>query len=125
MRAVLSRLVKVGFEAVVLAFAFYAFAFVPLGQHTALEHIRRIVATPPAQEAGQEAKAAFQRLVKRVSDGGLNAPERNATKPLTSAGTAILPPLAPGAPGPADAATVAVTPAEGELAPGNGSTATP
>lgn len=56
------------FQAVVLFFAIYAFAFVPLGRKTALEHIRAIVGTPAAQQAATELQGGVQRLVHRLRD---------------------------------------------------------
>jgi hypothetical protein len=56
------------FQAVVLFFAIYAFAFVPLGRKTALEHIRAIVSTPAAQQAATELQGGVKRLVHRLRD---------------------------------------------------------
>ena len=56
------------FQAVVLFFAIYAFAFVPLGRKTALEHIRAIVGTPAAQQAATELQGGVKRLVHRLRD---------------------------------------------------------
>jgi hypothetical protein len=51
---------------VVLFFAIYAFAFVPLGRKTALEHILAISRTPAAHQAASEVGDGVTRLVKRL-----------------------------------------------------------
>jgi hypothetical protein len=73
---------------VVLAFAAYAFAFVPLGKKTALQHLRAILATDAAQDAGGEIQQAGRKLV-----GELTNDERNHPRPVR--GTPELPKLAP------------------------------
>jgi len=47
-------------------FALLGFAFVPLGKKTALEHVKAIVATGPAKEAGKELLEAGSKLRARV-----------------------------------------------------------
>jgi hypothetical protein len=86
---VLGRLGRWTIELVVFLFALYAFAFVPLGKRTGLDHLRAILGTPEAQEAGEEMLEAGDRLKQRVLGDGRPAPARG--KPL-------LPELAPGAP---------------------------
>jgi hypothetical protein len=54
------------FQAVVLFFAIYAFAFVPLGHKTALEHVLAIARTPAAHQAASEVGDGVTRLVKRL-----------------------------------------------------------
>lgn len=56
------------FQLVVLFFAAYAFVFVPLGQKTAFEHVKAIVRTPAARQAGSELKGGVERLVTRLRD---------------------------------------------------------
>jgi len=56
------------FQAVVLFFAIYAFAFVPLGRKTALEHVRAIAGTPAAHHAATELQGGVKRLVHRLRD---------------------------------------------------------
>ncbi len=53
-------------EAVVALFALLGFAFVPLGQHTGLEHLKAIVQTPAAQRAGRELVEAGSRLRREL-----------------------------------------------------------
>lgn len=65
------------FQAVVLFFAVYAFAFVPLGERTALEHLRAIWGTPAAQQAASEVKGGVQRLVKRLRSKARESTERS------------------------------------------------
>ncbi|MCE7890669.1 MAG: hypothetical protein DYH12_13405 [Sorangiineae bacterium PRO1] len=47
-------------------FALLGFAFVPLGKKTALEHVKAIVATGPAKDAGKELLEAGLKLRARV-----------------------------------------------------------
>lgn len=74
--------------AVVFFFAAYAFAFMPLGEKTALEHVLAIVRTPQAQRAGAELKTGAERLVKRLRDSARTEldsdtpPEEPEAKPL-------------------------------------------
>lgn len=77
------KLAKTIVEGVVLLFAAYAFAFVPLGEHTALEHLRAVLGTKEAQEAGRELKQAGGRVVDELLKSG------------DGAGTPRLPPLKP------------------------------
>jgi hypothetical protein len=71
------RMAKRVFQAVVLFFAAYAFAFVPLGEKTALEHLRAIWGTPAAQQAASEVKGGVQRLVKRLRSKARESTERS------------------------------------------------
>jgi hypothetical protein len=62
------KLLKTGMELVVLAFAAYAFVFVPLGRRTAFQHARNILGTDEAREAGAELKQAGSRIVGELLD---------------------------------------------------------
>jgi hypothetical protein len=53
-------------QGVILFFAIYAFAFVPLGRKTALEHLQAIFGSPQAHEAASEVKGGVTRLVRRL-----------------------------------------------------------
>lgn len=53
-------------ESVVVLFALYAFVFVPLGQHTGLEHVRAILSTPEAERASDELKQAGSRMLAEL-----------------------------------------------------------
>jgi hypothetical protein len=53
-------------ELAVLFFAAYAFAFVPLGSRTGLEHCRAILDTRAAREAGRDVGRAADRLRQRL-----------------------------------------------------------
>lgn len=53
----------------VLFLALYAFAFVPLGKKTGLDHLRAILRTAPARDAGAEILRAADRLRHRLLDG--------------------------------------------------------
>jgi hypothetical protein len=50
----------------VLFLALYAFAFVPLGRRTGLEHVRAILRTHAAEDAGHELMEAFDHLKARL-----------------------------------------------------------
>jgi hypothetical protein len=52
----------------VALFALLGFAFVPLGQRTALEHVKSILATEAAADAGRELVQAGVRLRQRLLD---------------------------------------------------------
>jgi hypothetical protein len=81
------------FQALVLFFAIYAFAFVPLGKKSALDHVRAILGTPAAQDAATEVKDGVGRLVRRLksdarestekADEMLAAPKPAASRPAS------------------------------------------
>lgn len=50
----------------VLVLAVYALAVVPLGRHTGFEHLRAILRTKAAHDAGHELVEAAQRLGRRL-----------------------------------------------------------
>lgn len=78
----------------VLFLACYAFAFVPLGKRTGLEHLRAILATRAARDAGHEALEAADRLKHRALDD---------EAPATPRGSPVVPRL-PRHPAPPNAA---------------------
>jgi hypothetical protein len=63
---VLGRLGRWWIDVVVLLFALYAFVFVPLGKRTAFEHLKAVLATRAARDAGRELVQAGERLKDRV-----------------------------------------------------------
>jgi hypothetical protein len=83
-------------EFAVLFLAIYAFAVVPIGRRTGLEHLRAILRTPAARNAGRELERAATRLGRRV----LGEPE-----PLAPRGKPELPSIPRHAPGNAMATT--------------------
>jgi hypothetical protein len=85
---VLGRLGHRSIDLVVLLFALYAFAFVPLGKRTGLEHVRAVLGTHEAREAGDELLEAGDRLKQRVLGGDV---------PVIP-GRPVIPDLPPGAP---------------------------
>ena len=87
----------------VLFLALYAFAFVPLGKHTGLEHARRIFTTPAAKSAGRDVFDAVERLRARLLAGDEAAPRTE--------GHPVLPKLPKGKP-PADLMLAPRTPSE-------------
>jgi hypothetical protein len=80
------KLAKTIVEGVVLLFAAYAFAFVPLGERTALEHLRAVLGTKEAQHAGRELKQAGGRVVDELlkSGDGAGSPRVPPLKPAQS-----------------------------------------
>jgi hypothetical protein len=54
------------FEAVVLAFAAYAFFTAPLGRRTGWGHVKAIFSTAPAKEAADEVPKALRRTLDRA-----------------------------------------------------------
>ena len=80
----ITRLGRRALEIGVGLFALLGFAFVPLGKKTALEHVKAIVATEPAKEAGRELWAAGDRLRTKLfeslpsRDGAPQAPSKAA-----------------------------------------------
>lgn len=76
----------------VLFLALYAFAFVPLGSRTGLEHLQAIVHTDAARSAGRELLQAADRLRRRLS-GELSPPAREPPTPARARGTPIVPRL--------------------------------
>ena len=79
----------------VLFLAAYAFAFVPLGSRTGLEHCRAILRTRAAHEAGKGITRAAERLRHRLLDDDGALPGRGAP---------VVPPLPKRARPPAQAA---------------------
>lgn len=63
------------FQAVVFFFAVYAFVFVPLGQKTALEHLRAIAGTPAAKNAASELSGGVKRLAHELRNQARRATE--------------------------------------------------
>lgn len=60
------RLAKRALEGAVVLLALYAFATLPLGKRTGLEHLQRILGTPEAEDAGRELKHAGGRLLGEI-----------------------------------------------------------
>lgn len=87
-------------ELAVLFFAAYAFVFVPLGSRTGLDHVRAILHTRAAREAGKDIGKAADRLRERLlSDEDETLPGRGTPvlpvlpKPTRSPVQAALAPL--------------------------------
>lgn len=57
---------KRAIDLAVLFLALYAFAFVPLGKRTGLEHLRAVLQTRPARDAGHEIREAAEHLWARL-----------------------------------------------------------
>lgn len=60
----------------VLVLAVYALAVVPLGRHTGLEHLRAILGTKAARDAGHELVQAAQRLGRHLLGDDASAAPR-------------------------------------------------
>lgn len=83
---------------VVLGFAAYAFAFVPLGQRTALEHVKAILSTEDSARAGRELKQAGEKLAQKLLEQKLSEQKSVApadTQALPAKGKPELPAIAP------------------------------
>ena len=89
---VLGNLARRAIDLAVLLLALYAFAFVPLGRRTGLEHLRAILKTPASRDAGHEVTQAAERLRDRLL--GADAPGRAVPPPAHGAPT--VPELRPG-----------------------------
>ena len=59
---VLRVLGRRGLEAGISVFALLGFCYVPLGEHTGLEHAKAVFSTPAAKRAGAELIEAFSRM---------------------------------------------------------------
>jgi hypothetical protein len=89
-------------ELAVLFFAAYAFVFVPLGSRTGLDHVRAILHTRAAREAGRDVGKAADRLRERLfADENEIVPGRGTPvvpalpKPIRSPVQAALSPIDP------------------------------
>jgi hypothetical protein len=76
-------------ELLIALFAVLGFVYVPLGKKTGFQHVKAIVLTPPAKEAGRELFDVGTKLRSRVVDsvtgkdaGPPNAAEAPPTEPL-------------------------------------------
>ena len=78
-----------GLDLVVLFFALYAFVFLPLGKRTGLDHLRALLGTAAAQEAGRELLEAGARMTRRLLGQGARIDTR---------GEPVVPELPPGEP---------------------------
>jgi hypothetical protein len=85
---VLGRLGHRTIDLVILLFALYAFAFLPLGRRTGLEHLKAILGTREAEEASDELVEAGDRLKQKILRDGFDVPR----------GRPVLPDLPKGAP---------------------------
>jgi hypothetical protein len=74
---VITRVGRRALEIGVGMFALLGFCFVPLGKKTGLEHLKAIVSTGPAQDAGRELLEAGLRLRARMFE---RAPEGAASE---------------------------------------------
>jgi hypothetical protein len=80
----------------VLGFAAYAFAFVPLGEHTALEHVKAILSTEDSARAGRELKQAGEKLAyKLIEEQKAQNPKAPKVQSLPARGKPELPDIAP------------------------------
>lgn len=78
----LGNLGRKAIDLAVLFLAVYAFAFVPLGKRTGLEHLTAILHTEAARSAGREILGAAARLRQRLTDGERVAPLRTRGSPV-------------------------------------------
>ena len=85
----------------VLFLALYAFAFLPLGERTGLEHLQAVLATGAAKDAGRDLLTAAERLRRKLLG-------RAADEPVPGRGAPVVPKLPRG---PEAAPNVAIAPA--------------
>ena len=83
----IGKLGRRAIDLLVVLFALLGFAFVPLGRHTALEHVVAVFSTGPARDAGHELVQATERLRRRLL-GGLHADTLPSAEPPTNAAPA-------------------------------------
>jgi len=83
-RPVIGNLGRRVTELVVLLFALLGFAFVPLGQRTALEHLGKILSTGAAAEAMQGLTDSIAELRSRLVARPTRAPRQAVYAPLAS-----------------------------------------
>jgi len=69
-------------DVTVLLLAVYALAVVPLGRRTGLEHLRAILHTRAARDAGRELEHAAERLGQRLLGGSEPAPRGKPEVPV-------------------------------------------
>lgn len=67
-------MVKRLFQGIVLFFALYAFAFMPLGKRTALEHVQAVIGSREAKQAATELQGGATRLVQKLRGIKAQAP---------------------------------------------------
>jgi len=84
---VIGKLGRRAIDLAVVLFALLGFAFVPLGRHTALEHVVAIFSTGPAHDAGHELVEATNRLKRRLL-GGLHGDTVPSAEPPSNAAPA-------------------------------------
>ena len=75
MPAMFGSLGRRSVEATVLLFAVLGFTYVPLGEHTGLEHAKAIFATAPAREAAAELWQAAGRVRRTMFGQETPTPE--------------------------------------------------
>src|SRR5450755_1433786 len=78
--AVLSVLGRRGLEAGISVFALLGFCYVPLGEHTGLEHAKAIFSTPAAKRAGGELIEAFSRVRSKLTGEAVQFASSEATE---------------------------------------------
>lgn len=69
-------------EGLVALFALLGFAFVPLGEHTGLEHLKAIASTPAAERAARELVEASAQLRRRLTRALLTDPDARSKSSL-------------------------------------------
>jgi hypothetical protein len=77
---VLGLLGRRGLEAGISVFALLGFCYVPLGEHTGLEHAKAIFSTPAAKRAGGELIEAFSRVRSKLTGEAVQFASSEATE---------------------------------------------
>jgi len=65
-------------ELLVFCFAVYAFAFTPLGERSAWQHLLAVVQSPEARHAKEEAEQAARRLKRELLDDEDTVPSQGS-----------------------------------------------
>jgi len=80
-------------EGVVGLFALLGFAFVPLGEHTGLEHLKAVASTPAAQRAARELIQAGVKLRQQLTRALLTGPDSGKHRDLPEPENARIAPV--------------------------------
>jgi hypothetical protein len=95
MRVVLGNAARRLVDLTVLGFAAYAFVFVPLGKHTAYQHLRSVLSSKESVKAGDELKQAGHKLANELISQAQTHAHSTAESPSHAHGEPVIPKLAP------------------------------
>jgi hypothetical protein len=96
MRIVLGNAARRLVDLTVLGFAAYAFVFVPLGKHTAYQHLLSVLSSKESVKAGAELKQAGHKLANELlTQAQTHAHSAPEAAPHPAHGQPVIPKLAP------------------------------